>query len=220
MKEKRIQALKQLALIGALDREVSVSSSELGESMGVTQQAASQQILQLLKAGMIRRRMGVRRQQITITDTGRELLLGEHFDYLHLFDPDREYTIQGRVSSGFGEGGYYISKRQYVQQIQQTLGYVPYNGTLNLKIDPNDLGVIHLLRRRGGILLEGFEDDGRTFGPVHCFRCEIEGRECAIIIPERSHYRDTIEIIGEDRFRDVLELEDDDSVRLRLSMAP
>ena len=48
MDEKYAFALRKLALMGALDDYVSISSRELGEALEMSQQSASKRILELL----------------------------------------------------------------------------------------------------------------------------------------------------------------------------
>jgi len=46
-----------------------------------------------------------------------------------------EKTIVGTVVQGTGRAGKYIQMPQYKQRFYEKLDFVPYSGTLNLKIE-------------------------------------------------------------------------------------
>jgi len=41
--------------------------------------------------------------------------------------------------SGKGEGRFYSSKRKYAEQFSENLGFLPYPGTLNVKLDGGEI---------------------------------------------------------------------------------
>ena len=47
---------------------------------------------------------------------------------------DRFNKVVGEVSSGLGEGRYYISRKSYIIQFQEKLGFIPFLGTLNIRV--------------------------------------------------------------------------------------
>ena len=117
----------------------------------------------------------------------------------------------GRVVGGLGQGQYYISRKGYRHQFIQKLGFVPFPGTLNIKLDePFNPGPHQ-------ILIEGFREDERSFGGCKCYKIKLNGLEGAIIRPDRSSYPpDLVEIISPLRLRDELRLDDGDIVELIL----
>ena len=117
----------------------------------------------------------------------------------------------GRVVGGLGQGQYYISRKGYRNQFFQKLGFVPFPGTLNIKLDePFNPGPHQ-------ILIEGFREDERSFGGCKCYKIKLNGLEGAIIRPDRSSYPpDLVEIISTLRLRDELRLDDGDIVELIL----
>ena len=86
MKHGHIEALKQLALAGAAKGHADITSSELGGLMGVSQQTASNRILELVELGLITREIRYRRQRIRITDQGLAVLRKEYMDFRRLFE--------------------------------------------------------------------------------------------------------------------------------------
>ena len=89
---------------------------------------------------------------------------------------------------------------------------MPFEGTFNLNIIPEDIGKLDVIRKSKGILIEGFVNDGRTFGNVIAYKAKIKNLNCAIVVPERSHYRETIEIVCQYHIRRTLSLDDGDRV--------
>jgi len=62
--------------------------------------------------------------------------------------------------------------------------------------------------------IDGFEAAGRTFGGATCHPARMNGRDCHLIRPDRSHYKDVVEFIAPERLRDALRLEDGVTVRI------
>lgn len=212
MEEKFTFALRRIALLGGLRDSITVSSRELGEALEMSQQSASKRILELLDEKYIERDVGARKQQIRITPKGAELLKKEYLEYRKVFENTDKMVIHGKVAQGMGEGGYYICQPGYSSQIKELLGFTPFEGTFNLDIVPEDVGKLDVIRKSKGILINGFVSEGRTFGNVIAYKAKIKNLECAIVVPERSHYRETIEIICQYHIRRTLSLDDGDLV--------
>ena len=218
MKYSLIPVLKHLGLEGGIHDFIPLSSRQLGLELGISQQSASKKILELLENELIVRRLGARTQFIKITEKGMNRLRKEYSDYQRLFELADYITIQGVVTSGLGEGKYYITQKGYMDQFIKKLWFKPFSGTLNLKVTGRDLNKFELIKSIEGIPIEGFVDHGRTFGNGKCFLCDIHGVECAIMLPNRSHYENIIEIISKVYLRDKLKLKDGDVVELRVAL--
>jgi riboflavin kinase len=218
LKPSHIETLKHLALKGNVYDYNPLSSSELGKLLGLSQQSASKKILELLNMELIARKMGARRQLVKITSKGLDVLRKEYSQYQKIFDSMEHISIRGTLISGLGEGQYYITQKGYLDQFQQKLWFKPFPGTLNLKIEGNDLSKLQILKDTEGISIDGFESEGRTFGTVKCFLTDIQNVECAVIIPIRTHYSDVLEIISRHYLRDKLKLKDGDIVEIIVSL--
>lgn len=218
MDEKYSFALRKLALLGAMDDYIAISSRELGDALGMSQQSASKRILELLDEKYIIRDLGARRQRIKLTAKGIEDLKKEYTEYRRIFEIADIITIHGCVQSGMGEGGYYICQDQYMKQFGEKLGFMPFEGTLNVKVDPEDVGKLDVIRSIAGITINGFSDNGRSFGDVIAYKAKIRNIDCAIVVPVRSHYADIIEIICQYHLRRTLSLEDGDRVDVKVDL--
>ncbi len=211
-----VQVLKQLAMAGAIEDYVPVSTGELGRIMGTSQQTASRRILGLLDTGLIQREMGARRQRIRLTEDGIKALQTEYADYVSIFEVVDRVKLRGTVVSGLGEGRYYIEQAGYREQFKELLDMAPFIGTLNLRLVGEDRGKLQLLRRSTGIPLRGFTHASRTFGAVKGFNAVLGDLRCAVVMPQRSHHTDTIEVISEHHLRKLLDLRDGDQVELHV----
>lgn len=195
-----------------------LASADFARLMGVSQQTGSRRLIELAQAGLIERELGMRRQRIRITEEGRDLLHTEHMLYRRLFEGATEFTVRGRVATGLGEGRYYLSRPGYDKQFSRALGWRPYPGTLNLEVDTADANKLKALRRAPQHVIAGFEAEGRTFGGVVCSPADIAGEECAAILPNRTHYTSTLEIIAPVRLRDALPCRDGDELTVNVQL--
>ncbi len=219
MKGDHVGTLKQLAIMGAMNSFAEVTTGRLGESLGMSQQAASKEILKLAELKLIERQIGQKGQKLTITRTGQELLKREYLEYKLLFEPAKRMQIHGTVFSGLGEGSYYISQSKYKQQFAKKLMFTPFEGTLNIRVTAADMPLFETLTYSEGIRIDGFVSKGRTFGDVKCFLAMIQGVECSVIIPVRTHYTDVMEVIASRHLRSHLSLNDGDAVEIDVSLA-
>ena len=103
-------ALRKLALLGAIDDYIAVSSRELGSVLEMSQQSASKRILELLDEKYIIRDLGARRQRIKITPKGVEELKREYNEYRRIFELSDQVTIRGVVASGMGVHEYILRR--------------------------------------------------------------------------------------------------------------
>jgi riboflavin kinase len=204
--------------MGALDDYISISSRELGEALEMSQQSASKRILELIDYQYITRDLGTRKQRIKITQKGVEEMKKEYTEYRRIFERTDHISIRGEVTSGMGEGGYYICQEGYLTQFKSKLGFEPFQGTFNVRIYPEEIGKLDIIRSTAGILIEGFSNEGRSFGNVIAYKAKIHNIDCAIIVPERSHYADILEIIAPCSMRRTLSMSDGDRVDVKVSL--
>ena len=215
---KKIEVLKSLALKGAISGSVPISSREFGMEMAISQQSASNWILKLDEDGLIERQLGARKQSIKLSPKGIDMLKKEFADYRCIFDAPGKLTITGSISTGFGEGKYYLNQKGYAKQFLKKIGIAPYEGTLNIKLSSTDVQSLELLQNSNGIDINGFTKGDRTFGEVKCFPATINNVDCAVVLPKRSHYKDVLEVISKVHLRRTLSLKDGDKVKLCVNL--
>jgi len=209
-----LQTLKELALLGAMQNKIEISSHELAKQLQTSQQTASRYLMDLDNQKMIIRELGIKKQLIQITEKGSEVLEKELMEYKQIFDFPEKIFFQGRVLSGMGEGKYYTEQSGYVTQFKSKLGFIPYPGTLNIEIDSVQKNKLRILKNYGGILIDEFTTKNRTFGGVMCFHATINELSAAIVLPRRSHYSNIIELISPHYLREKLQLKDKEYVQI------
>ncbi len=208
--------LRKLALRGAMDGYVYVRSRELAVDMGVSQQTAARWLKWAEEEGYIRRVITRKGQRVALTEKGVREVLAVAEEYNVILSRLGVITIVGRVEGGLGEGRYYMSVPVYREAVARVLGGEPYPGTLNVRVDPGYVSSVELLRRQRGEVVRPFEWDGRTFGAVSIFRADINGEQCAVLFPERTHHTGVVEIAARKKLRDALGLRDGDTVEIRV----
>ncbi|MEM0111478.1 MAG: DUF120 domain-containing protein [Candidatus Bathyarchaeia archaeon] len=115
-------------------------------------------------------------------------------------------SVKGRVFSGLGKGSEFLKLPWVRRQIEEKLGFKPYPGTLNIKID----GPLSLRDNpEQADWIEITPEPGYCRGK--CVKCYIDEIECAIILPEIAGYpSDIIEVIAPINLRERLGLRDGD----------
>lgn len=212
LKIEELHLLRLLASQGAARTPVDLTSRAVGDQLKVSQQAADRYLVALERAGYLTRRLAARGQRLSLTASGLEALRKEFQALRRIFEGPARIQISGVVTSGLGEGRYYLSQPGYVVQFSERLGYKPYPGTLNIRVPPKDLVTVETVKNWTGTRIDGFQATGRTFGGATCFVARVAGRSCHLIVPDRSHYQDVIELIAPVSLRTALHLKDNDPV--------
>ncbi|MDD1729511.1 MAG: DUF120 domain-containing protein [Methanospirillum sp.] len=215
-----LECLKHIALQGGLHDPLFLNSQILGGELGISPQTASRRLKSLEQQNLIKRTLVADGQQVMVSEDGESALRAEYCDYYRLFGgKQKQYQFPGTVESGLGEGAYYMSLRQYMQQFEKILGFAPYPGTLNLRLSPVAIQRRKRLTIADWFLVDGFESEGRTFGQVRCLPCMIHTIPCGIIVPGRSHYPEAlVEVIAPVGLRRELNLKDGDEVVIEVSL--
>lgn len=218
-------ALLELAKKGAYDEKIKISSVELGIILRVSQQTAAQRIIKLEELEWIDREPYGKSQLIKINNKGKEILKKLYKELKEVVESkkfvDYPTKIHGEVYSGLGEGAYYITLEGYRKQFIDKLGFDPYPGTLNLKLNSlENLRKRRILEHREfpKIKIDGFQNGARSYGSVNALNVLINGKvEGAILFIQRTHHSAPIlEIIAPMYLRDRLNLKDGDTVELEI----
>lgn len=124
-----------------------------------------------------------------------------------------------------GEGRHYISLSDYMKQFGDRLGYEPFPDTLNVHLDDDAVHARAGMAALDTVPVNDWEDDERTFGSTTRYAASVtiggDSYESAhIIAPERIHHDESQpEIVASDRLRDELDLNDGDTVTVRVGKA-
>ena len=131
-----------------------------------------------------------------------------------------QYTVTGRLFSGMGKGKYYVGHPEYQKRFEKVLGYAPYPGTLNVKLE--DQGIIESLKRlrsMDGTKVEAFSQGGEAFSSLTCFDGRMDGERVTLLFIDVTYYNETVaELIAPQFLRGKFRLRDGDPVTFTLDV--
>jgi len=216
MRTSLLQTLIRLAELGAKERTTKVSTVDLASSLNLSQQSVSRHLIELEHLGLMKRQASVSGIELTITASGIEELRQAYLKLKAVFEErPKELAITGTIFTGLGEGAYYVGQPSYKRQFEQVLGFVPYPGTLNLRLSPQEVSRRKELEMYPSKVVQGFDRRKRSFGEVVCYPATIDGINCAIILIRRTHYDESVlEVIAPVHIRSALNLKEGSSVKL------
>jgi len=220
LKSSQIPTLIELISIGAKDTPVAITTVELAEKLGRSQQLASKHLEEFEKAGLIERFRSNGKIYVKLTKDGVLEAAALYKTLQDAFEKSADsIELQGTVFSGLGEGAYYVSLPGYKKQFEAKLRFEPFPGTLNLRLNR---AIDKKLRRdmglAKGIHIDGFSDGKRTYGGAECFPALVEGKiKGAVLVLERTSHDDSVvELISPVNVRRTLRLKDGDQLRVKV----
>ena len=177
---------------------------------------------ELENAKLIIREASTSGVKISLADNGRNALK-KHYELLrNVFSSDIK-SLSCKITSGLGEGRYYMSLSQYKKQFIEKLGFEPFEGTLNLEVDIAKVN--NFLLNSVCININGFETKERTFGGLKAFNVKVSAKNnknnkkinAALIMPDRTHHdKNVVEIIANKNLRNKLKLKDNQEIEITL----
>ena len=136
LKIQHILTLTYLLSKGAKHNFVTVTTDSLGKSIKKSQQAASKHLLELENNQFIERIISGRNTSVKITPKGFSEMVKLSASLQKSLDSFPTHVeLKGTLISGMGEGAYYMSLKGYTKQFKSKIGYVPFPGTLNVRLD-------------------------------------------------------------------------------------
>tara|TARA_Y100000310_G_scaffold54603_1_gene50039 strand:- start:124 stop:801 length:678 start_codon:yes stop_codon:yes gene_type:complete len=220
LKIQHILTLAQLLSKGARYNFVHITTSSLGKSIKKSQQAASKHILELENGGFIDRSMTGRQLSVKITKKGYSELVKLHSVLGSSLDSSPSHIeLSGSVVSGLGEGAYYMSLKGYTKQFKMKIGYIPFPGTLNIKLNQlQATQIIQQLDEIDNIIIDPFSNGKRTYGWVKCFHASLnDSVKCELIRLERTHHDNSvIELISKNNLRKTARLETGSKITIKI----
>tara|TARA_B100000029_G_scaffold327573_1_gene319960 strand:- start:529 stop:1221 length:693 start_codon:yes stop_codon:yes gene_type:complete len=222
LKTQHLLTLAHILSKGGKHNFVYITTISLGKEIGKSQQSASLHLKELELGGFIERILSGRKQSIKITDKGfTELSTFHNLLSKLISESPNSLSITGTVTSGMGEGAYYMSMKGYTKQFKSKLGYIPYPGTLNVQLKEKKFSeAISQLSNYEGIKIDSFSDGKRTFGWVKCFKAKINNKiDCELILLERTHHDTSIvEFIAKNNIRKSLKIGNKSNVKIKISI--
>lgn len=213
MDDAPLDLLRLAPLFPAATAPLHISTAELGSQLGVSQQSASRLLLALEQQGYVTKRRKGFGQEIRLTPKGRRKLKSYASLLEQLFLRKPAGRVSGTVVAGLGEGAYYVG--EYRSRLEDRLGYVPFPGTLNVRLSDEPPAV----PIEEAFVIPPFERHHRTFGELKILSVTLAKNqhsvECHWIIPERTHHPEhELELIHEESLREKLDLKEGDTVEV------
>ena len=225
MTELKIQHLLTLSHLlskGAKYNYVTITTSSLGKNIHKSQQAASKHLLELEENKFITRIINGRNLSVKITSKGfSEMVKLSSVLQKSLDSSPSHIDLKGTLVSGMGEGAYYMGLKGYTKQFQSKIGYIPFPGTLNVRLDQKiHQESIKQFETLNGIKIKSFSDGKRTYGWVKCFSAKLNNSiNCQLIVLERTHHDDSvIELISKVCLRKNANLKDGSKVSIKIEI--
>ena len=223
MTELKIQHLLTLSYLlskGAKYNYLTITTSSFGKNINKSQQAASKHLLELEQNKFINRIISGRNLSVKITGKGfSEMVKLSSILQKSLDSSPSSVDLKGTLVSGMGEGAYYMGLKGYTKQFISKIGYVPFPGTLNVRLDKKiHQESIKQFETLDGIRIKSFSDGKRTYGWVKCFPAKLNNSiNCQLIILERTHHDDSvIELISKTCLRKNAKLKDGSKVSIKI----
>jgi riboflavin kinase, archaea type len=215
-----LDILIYLGKLGAFSTQIPITTSRIGSDLGESQQNVSRWLIKMEKEGLIYRKDGIKGYLVQITPEGERMLVRIKGDIEIALTKKDRITLKGKIVTGIGDGKYYMGLEKYSSCIEKNFGFRPYPGTLNVKLtDMSDIRQKEKIAASNGSEVPGFVEGNRVFGALKCFGCLVNGKKCALIIPERSHHSfDILEIVSPLNLRRELKISDGDEVRLDVDL--
>ena len=222
LKIQHILTLAYLLSKGARYNFITITTSELGKNIKKSQQSASKHLMELENDRLVKRAIDGRNVSVMITEKGyAEMVKLSAVLQKSLDSSVADVKLEGKLVSGMGEGAYYMSLKGYTRQFKTKIGYVPFPGTLNVRLDKKaHQDAIRQFDLAEGIKIDGFSDGKRTFGWVKCFGGIInDSIKCELIILERTHHGDSIiELISKTCIRKAGKLKNGSRVSIKIPL--
>ena len=218
LKIQHILTLTHLLSKGAKHNFVTITTSSLGKEINKSQQSASKHLLELEENNSIERIISGRKISVKITSKGySEMVKLSNTLQKSLTSAPSEVLLKGTLTTGMGEGAYYMSLKGYTKQFKNKIGYTPFPGTLNVKLGKKEYTeAIRQFEGMDGIHIDGYSDGKRTYGWVKCFKAKLNSTlDCQLIRLERTHHdKSTIELISKNNLRKSAKISDGSKVTI------
>lgn len=122
--------------------------------------------------------------------------------------------IIGIVTSGQGKGAYFMSQPFYKNQFKDKLKFIPYEGTLNIRIGDKEIDDIQNVSPDNIMKIEG----GENFGDVSLLKATLNDNiDGAIVFPKQTtHGENILEFIASENIKKELGIKNGDSVKITL----
>lgn len=121
----------------------------------------------------------------------------------------------GTVCTGQGSGKFFVGLPWVLQQLKEFVGFMPYLGTLNLRLTSDGVAQRVHLTSQNGVLITPRDD----YLSGYLYKARIFDVECCIVLPCVSGYpEDLLEIVAAENLRDRFNVKDGDLIAVMVAI--
>lgn len=126
----------------------------------------------------------------------------------------QEKKIKGKILSGLGQGDYFTQLEWVKSQFKDKLGFDPYPGTLNLRLDKKNEKIYQGILKKGGI---DILPPTKEFCASKSYPVSLGKIKAAIILPCVPDYpKDIVEIMAPVKVKEKLNVKDGDELEFTI----
>ena len=197
---------KKVGLFGTLK----TSTMKIAKSLKVSQQTISRKLRELEKEGFIQRIVSPLGVEIRLRQNAVSFLKKRYNTLKSAFE--KKTVLKGKVTKGLGEGSYYM--KIYNNKFEKTLGFMPYPGTLNIRVDVKTKK--EFLANLNKKTIGEFKTKSRSYGAVYCYDITInDTTQGALILPVRArHGENVVELIAPMSLKNKFNLNEGDTIKV------
>ena len=213
-----IALLSELARQGCAKKPVKIDRVLIASNLEVSAWTLSKWLRRVVEEGYVETFSKGRGKKYLLTRKGMQLLETFTKDLSTYLQGRKRIVLVGQVFKGLGEGSYYMSLSEYREWFRRILGFEPYPGTLNVRLDDDSISKRKELETFEADVIPAIQRGGVYYCSAKVFKAVINRSiEVGIVIPEKSVYGpDVIEIVAKNCLRDELGLKDGDKVHIEV----
>ncbi len=221
MKPSKTHLLAELCRRGAAGAPAKVTTTDLAKSLGASQQTISRWLGELSAEGLVSRNGKNARLTRAAREEIQALAAALEAKLAKTETGKEKLVLRGVVVRGLGEGAKFMRLPGYAKQLRAALGWTPFPGTLNLKLDAESAKMKSRLESMGGVKVKSFVERNQRFGSVKLFQCAVKSKggeaRGAVILPEESFYGESVlEAIAPFNLRSHLAAKDGAAVAVKI----
>jgi riboflavin kinase len=210
--------LLELARQGCARAPTAVDKALVASSLEISAWTLNKWLREAVEAGYLMAVVAKRGKRYVLTEKALKELGSLLSDLNQALGGVARLTLAGRLFRGLGEGGFYVSLAEYKEWFRRYLGFDPYPGTLNLRLEPESIAKRKLLEGYDGFRIPPMSRGERSYCGARLFRAVInDAVEGGVVIPDRTVYGpDVLEVVAGVCLRTALGLKDGDLVKVEV----
>ena len=210
--------LLEMARQGCARAPTAIDKALIASNLEVSAWTLNKWLKEAVEAGYVKAVLSKRGKRYLLTEKAVAELSTLVTELNHAIGGISRLTLTGRIFRGLGEGGFYVSLAEYREWFRRYLGFEPYPGTLNLRLDPDSAVKRKLLESYDSFRIPPASRGDRSYCSARVFKAVVnDAVEAGVVIPEKTVYGpDVLEVVAGVCLRTALGLKDGDLVKVEV----